>query len=195
MSKSFQIDLRKLLAEMRRRFNSRVTGVEVNLPGLTFCLDPSDPEKKAAREIVIFLKDRRVLNSKECCDNCIDNSLASLLKIREFIVERQLQLGVLEFGASGPLYLLTEFTLEAVRQFLTYHEQLERESAGVEIESSVPDFRRPRDIRESYFEALNRLRSHLHQCVHQIRIIADIELPEVPENLKDGWQADIYVTE
>jgi hypothetical protein len=117
------------------------------------------------------------------------------LKIREFLVERQLKLGVLEFGASGPLYLLTEFTLEAIRQFLTYHEQLERDSVGVESESSIPDFRRPSEIRGSYFEALNRLRSHLHQCVHQIRVNADIELPEVPENLKDGWQADIYVAE
>ncbi len=195
MSKTFQIDLRKQLAEMRRRFNNRITGVEVNVPGFTFCLDPTDPEKKAAREIVIFLKDRRVLNSKECCDNCIDKSLSSLMKIREFLVERQLQVGILEFGASGPLYLMTEFTLEAIRQFLTYHEQLERDSAGMESESSIPDFRRPRDIRESYFEALNRLRSHLHRCVHQIRIIADIELPEVSENLKDGWRTDIYVKE
>lgn len=195
MDKTFQIDLRRQLAEMRRKLNNRITGVEVNVPGFTFCLDPTDPEKKSAREIVIFLKDRRVLKSKECCDNCIDNSIASLLKIREFLVERQLQLGVLEFGAAGSLYLLTEFTLEAIRQFLTYHEQLERDSVGMESKSSVSDFRRPMDIRETYFEALNRLRSHLHQCTHQIRIIADIELPEVPDNLKDGWQEDIYVLE
>lgn len=88
---------------------------------------------------------------------------------------------------------MTEFALEAIRQFLTYHEQLDRDSPGLESESSNSEFRRPRGIRESYFEALNRLRSHLRQCVHQIRIIADIELPEVPDNLKDVWQAEIYV--
>jgi len=37
-----------------------------------------DRERTVARELVIRLKDRRVISAFECCDDCIDRALASL---------------------------------------------------------------------------------------------------------------------
>ena len=68
----FRFDLRSLLSGVRRKVNSRVDGVCINLPFVTFNVKPDDLEQKIARELVIRLADRRVLNAFECCDDCID---------------------------------------------------------------------------------------------------------------------------
>jgi hypothetical protein len=187
MATDFRIDIRNWIAEARHKLNSRVEGVEINCPGITFCVKPNDPEQKAARETVVFLADRRVLKSKECCDHCIDRSLESLQKIREFLVQKQIEL---VYATDSPLYLMLEFSLEAIRQFLTHHERLEAAASRLPPGSELSDFRRPPDIRQDYFEALELLRGHLGQCV---AIIADVEVPKVPDNLRDGWHLSSYV--
>lgn len=55
-------------------------------------MKPDKMERKVAREVVIRLADRRVLTSAECCDNCIDQALASLQEIRRIIVDKQVEL-------------------------------------------------------------------------------------------------------
>ena len=80
----FKIDIRDLIKKGRRNLNKRVGSVTISGPyGIKFNITPHDPEVTLAREIIIFMRDRRVLNSKECCDGCIDRSLESLKKIRE----------------------------------------------------------------------------------------------------------------
>ena len=64
----FKFDLRKLLTRARQQINDRVSGVSINLPFLTFSVQPEATETKVAKEIVIRLADRRVLNAFECCD-------------------------------------------------------------------------------------------------------------------------------
>ncbi|WP_437230208.1 hypothetical protein SH661x_001839 [Planctomicrobium sp. SH661] len=88
---------------------------------------------------------------------------------------------------------MLEFSLDAIRQFLTHHERLEAAASRMPPGSDISDFRRPPDIRQDYFEALELLRGHLGQCVHQIAIIASVELPKVPDNLRDGWRLSSYV--
>ena len=186
----FKIDIAELAEKSRRHLNKRVVGVEINTPpGLTFIVDPHDPEVTAARRVLIFMKDRRALNSQECCDNCIDRSLASLEKIREHIVAQQQELANL---ADGVLYLMLEFLVDSIRQFSTFSERLEREYER--SDTGISDFQRHPDAREAYFAALNRLRRHLTDTLYQIRVIAGEEPQSVPENLKfKGWTEDAYL--
>ena len=65
---------------------------------------------------MIRMAERRVLNASECCDNCIDQALESLQKIRSLLVDKQVELAD---HTDGALYLLIEAIDEPIRQFLT----------------------------------------------------------------------------
>jgi hypothetical protein len=117
----FQFDLSALLQKARRTFQKRVEGVSISLPFVSFSVRPEDREKRVAREVVIRLADRRVLNASECCDGCIDQALASLQEIRTLLVDQQVELADLTDGA---LYLLLDLMREGIRQFLTFEQQI-----------------------------------------------------------------------
>jgi hypothetical protein len=76
-----------VLKRVRRVASQHVGNVTLSLPFISVAVNPKDREKQVAREIVIRLKDRRVLSAWECCDNCIDLALKSLQEIRKFLVE------------------------------------------------------------------------------------------------------------
>lgn len=187
----FRFDFRELLSTARRKLNNRAGGVTIKLPFISFSVAPDDVEQQVAREIVIRLADRRVLNAKECCDNCIDNALDSLQDNRITLVDKQVQLSK---ATDGALYLLIEFMLGGIRQFLTFTEHLndnnDRESSLI-----VPsDTRRPREDRETYFAALQVLRAHLYRCLTQISTIADVQIPKIVDQMRynDVWQLEAY---
>ena len=104
----FKFDLTSLWARARRQVGS----VTVSLPFISIAVSPNDLERKVARELVVRLKDRRVLSAWECCDDCIDRALASLQEIRKLLVEKQVELSdVLD----GPLYLLIDAMALGIR--------------------------------------------------------------------------------
>ncbi len=187
-----QFDVRKLLSKRRRDLNKRVTGVQIRLPGISFTVAPIDQEVRIARQIVVWLADRRVLNSSECCDGCIDRSLSSLLKIREYLVHRQVELADL---SDGVLFFLIEFIAQGLRQFLTYEERLKANFGDEPQTSNSADFRRPQLMREHYFAALKVLRAHIAGASAQIATIAGIALPEIPEYLRvQSWDDRNYIS-
>lgn len=188
----FRFDLRGLLTEARRKINSRVDGLSINLPFISFRINPTDLEKKTAREIVIRMADRRVLNASECCDNCIDQALTSLKDIRSLLVDKQVDLS---HAVDGPLYLLIELQLEAIRQFLTFEQRLiSSPSRARLLVPETSDFRRPGDIREQYFAALEMLRGHLHRCLLQVAKIGDTIIPKIVDHMRyeEAWQLESY---
>ncbi len=188
-----QFDVRKLIAKGRRSLNKRVTGAQIRLPGFTFIVAPVDPEVKVARQLVVWLADRRVLKASECCDDCIDRSLASLLKIREHLVQRQVELADLPDGA---LFFLIEFVVQGLRQFLTHEERLKAEFGDEQDSQRSPDFHRPHDLREHYFAALKVLRAHIAGATTQIATIAGVSLPDIPDYLRvQTWDDTNYVSE
>jgi hypothetical protein len=73
-----------LISSARRKLNTRIDGVSISLPFISFRVRPNDLEQRVAREIVIRMADKRVLNASECCDNCIDQALESLQQIANF---------------------------------------------------------------------------------------------------------------
>lgn len=187
----FKFDMTKLLARARRHVGSRLGDVTLNLPFVSIAVSPKDRERQMARELVIRLKDRRVLSAWECCDNCIDNALDSLQEIRAALVDREVQLSDAQ---DGPLYLLIEAMLLGIRQFLTYEELLKR-GDDTPPHPRFGDFHRPPDVRQAYFDALEVLRGHLSRCLGQMAAIAGMDAPTegLIANYQGPWQVEAYV--
>lgn len=188
----FKFDFKAQLTDARRKLNSRIGSVSINLPFLSFSVNPDDLEKKIAREIVIRLADRRVLNSFECCDNCINQALSSLQEIRRILVDKQVELSGIP---DNPLYLLIELQVEAIRQFLTFEQKLtESDYLDFMLKDASPDSRRSPIVRDHYFAALEMLRAHLYRCLIQVSKVADTVIPKISGNMRydDVWQLEAY---
>lgn len=123
----FKFDLTDLLARVRRQVAGRMGNVTVNLPFVSIAVSPKDRERRVAREIVLRLRDRRVLSAWECCNDCIDRALTSLKEIRQLIVEKEVELAELQ---DGPLFLLLDAMATGVRQFMTFEELLLRDEGA-----------------------------------------------------------------
>lgn len=189
----FQFDIADLLARARRQVSGRLGDVTLNLPFVSFSVSPKDQERQVAREIVIRLKDRRVLSAWECCDNCIDRALNSLQEIRSTLVDKQVELSAVQ---DGPLFLLIDAMTSGIRQFLTYEELLKGIN-DIPPHPRFTDFRRQPDVRQVYFEALEVLRGHLSRCLGQIAIIAGMDLPAVglSSHYAGPWQVEAYMAQ
>ncbi|MBT3029505.1 MAG: hypothetical protein KME36_00175 [Candidatus Thiodiazotropha sp. (ex Lucina pensylvanica)] len=187
----FKFDFRTQFKGVRRNINTRVGSVSINLPFLSFSLNPDDLERRVAKEIVIRMADRRVLNAFECCDNCIDRALSSLQEVRRILVDKQVELSGFP---DSPLYLLIELQVEAIRQFLTFEQRLDQNTDGEAYINTHSDFRRSPHTREQYFAGLEMLRAHLHRCLFQISKIAEIKIPKITDQMRydEAWQLDAY---
>jgi len=183
----FKFDFIELLKSARRKLNTRVGSISISLPFVSFSLNPNDLEKKVAREIVIRLSDRRVLNAFECCDDCIERALSSLQEIRRILVDKQVDLSSI---SDSPLYLLIELQVESIRQFMTFEQRLNDSSS----DQSLNNFTKSPEIRDMYFAALELLRSHIHRCLIQISKIGDFTIPKISENMRydEAWQLEAY---
>jgi hypothetical protein len=187
----FQFDISATIKKAQNFINKHVEGIEIQIPFLAFSVKPTDMEKKVARELLIRLLDKRVLNANECCDNCIDRALTSLQEIRKNLVDKQVELVSYH---DGSLYLLCELMTEVIRQFLTYEESL-KVTPRNEGAANGQGSHRKSEIREAYFIALNQLRFHIHSCLTQIAKIAEMERPKVQSYLKseEEWMLSLYL--
>ncbi|MCW2337494.1 GNAT superfamily N-acetyltransferase [Sphingobium sp. B2D3A] len=162
----------------------------MNLPFVSIAVSPKDRERQVARRIVLRLRDRRVLSAWECCDDCIENALASLNEIRQLIVDKEVELADLQ---DGPLFLLLDAMAAGIRQFMTYEELLRR-ADDAPPHPRFADFHRPEDVRQGYFDGLEILRGHLSRCLGQIAVIAGMPVPSdgIIASYQGAWQLDAY---
>ena len=185
----FKFDIADIVRRLRRLPVAVDGKVTISLPFIEVSIKPDKTERKVAREVVIRLADRRVLTSAECCDNCIDNALASLQEIRQVLVDKQVELSD---KTDTALYVLLDSIRDSVRQFLTFQQRLTSKRTA---DHKPSDFYRTAQSRELYFAALEMLRAHIHRTLLQVAKIAD--MPEIP-GLKghmsyDGhWQLEAY---
>jgi hypothetical protein len=113
LSRPFRFDFQSLLKRARQKANTQVDGISINLPFLTLSVRPDDLEREMAREVVIRLADLRVLNSFECCDDCIEKAIESLQDIRWKLVEKQVAMAKM---TDSPIYLLVPSCLDDDRR-------------------------------------------------------------------------------
>lgn len=180
-NKPFQFEITKALTGLVQSADARPSAVLLSLPFISILVHPSTIERKLAAEIVIRASDRRVLSARECCDGCIDNALLSLQELRALLVEKKVELAG---GCDGPLYQLIDLMLVAIRQFLSFEQQLSSRCRDWMLQTGER-FRSP-DDRQAYFDALELLRGHLSRCLGQIAMIAGIRVPS--DGLVDGYQ-------
>lgn len=187
----FQFDLAGVLSRARRAVSGRLGDVTLRLPFIDIAVSPKSLEKQVARELVVRLKDRRVLSAYECCDNCIDQALASLQEIRRLLVDKQVELSGME---DGPLYLLVDMMREGIRQFLTYEQTLNHKGDAAPHGRPRGEFRRSPGICQSYFDALELLRGHLSRCLGQVAAIAGMDAPQdgVIAQYQGPWVIEAY---
>lgn len=187
-SPPFKLDVSKLVEKARNHVRKRVDGVTINLPFVSFSVCPDDLEQKVAREVVIRLADKRVLNAFECCDRCVEQALASLQEIRSLLVNKQVELSA---QTDGALYLIIELMLEGIRQFFTFEENLRTVDSNflTDLYSRLNRY----DLKP-YFAALEMLRGHLYRCLAQVAIVADTTIPKISENMRynDVWHLEAY---
>jgi hypothetical protein len=159
-----------------RKVPLSVDGVTITLPFLEVTVKVDDTERKVAREVVIRLSDRRVLNAFECCDGCIESALKSLQEIRAIIVDKQVELSR---DTDGVLYLLMDSIRDGIRQFLTFEQRLNKQH---------------HESQALYFAGLEMLRAHIHRSLVQISKIAGTEISGIAANMRydEHWQLEAY---
>jgi hypothetical protein len=187
VSPPFKFDLRDVIGRARRLATASVGDITLTLPFVSVVVNPKDKEKQVARELVIRLKDRRVLTAWECCDGCIDQALASLQEIRRLLIDKQVELAEMR---DGPLYVLIDATALGIRQFLTFEQRL----TAAAKPDTPSEFWRPEDVRQAYFDGLEILRGHLSRCLGQVATLAGMEAPNdgIVVHYQGAWQLDAY---
>lgn len=186
----FKFDLTDLLGRARRQVAGRIGNVTLNLPFVSIEVSPKDRERAVAREVVLRLRDRRVLSAWECCDDCIDRALTSLKEIRQLIVDKEVELAELQ---DGPLFIMLDAMAAGIRQFMTFEELLRR-GEDAPPHPRFAEFYRPADMRQAYFDGLEILRGHLSRCLGQVALIAGVPAPTdgIIENYQGPWQLEAY---
>jgi hypothetical protein len=172
-SEELTFDVSSVLYRARRLPRLKVTGIALRLPFLTVNVSPDDSEKRIAREVLIRLRDKRVLVASECCDSCIDNALKSIAEIRQLLVDKQVEIA----RDDSPLFIVLDLMLNGIRRFLTY----------VEV-------RDPLLHRDEYFTALDVLRGHLLRSVEQVALLGDAT-PGLTNRLafNPDWEPQLYL--
>lgn len=185
----FQFDVSELISKAMRHIKNRVDGVVVRLPFVSISIKPDDLEQKVAREVVIRLADKRVLNAFECCDSCIEHALSSLQEIRAILVDKEVELSR---QTDGGLYLILEMMLEGIRRFFTFEEGLRVANSDLPGE---PHTRLHRHDLQPYFAALEMLRGHLYRCLVQVAVVANTRIPKISDHMRydDTWQLAAYI--
>ncbi|NQE61403.1 hypothetical protein [Caulobacter sp. RHG1] len=192
----FKIDISSLLETAARGEAALYSPIAIDLPFLTLLVEPTGKDARLGRELLVRMRDRRVLDQNECCDDCIDRALVSLQEVRSALVAVQLELAK---RPESPLALLTQLMAAAIRQFLTYEQRLNASAAPARDapRGDAPEPRpRPWEIHQAYRDALERLRGHLNRCLGLIAVIAEDEAFAAALNphYQGPWPLDAYVT-
>lgn len=119
------------------------------------------------------LAQRRVLSAWECCDDYIERALKSLQEIREFLIEKEVELS--DFH-DGPLFLLVDMMATGIRQFLTFEQRLSSAAKGRQFQAKDLD-QNFTHAQQHYFDGLEIVRDHLSHCLRQVAVIADMKAP------------------
>jgi hypothetical protein len=170
---NLRFDVADLIERAKRLPKPKVESVSINVPFLTVNVSASNIEKKVAREVLIRLRDKRVLVAWECCNSCIRNALISIQEIRSLLVDKQVELP----NEDSPMFLLFDLMLTGIRQFLTFTERKD-----------------PFLYRDEYLGALEVLRGHLLRCIDQIAKLSGTK-PSLSNRLAfdSEWSPERYI--
>jgi hypothetical protein len=167
-----KLDVSSIISRAKALPKAKVESISINIPFISVNLSCSDIEKKVAKEVLIRLRDKRVLDSRNCCDNCAKFQINSLLDIRELLVNKQVELA----DENSALFLLFDFMLAGIRYFLNLTERND-------------SFKRAGEYRDT----LDTLRDHLLRCINEIAKIGNVK-PRLLTQIEfdPAWDKEIY---
>jgi hypothetical protein len=156
----FKFHLSDIVRRLKRLPVAVDGAIKIKVPFFEVTVKADDREKTIAREVVIRLSDRRVLNAQECCGECIREALTSLKEIRQILVNKKVELSD---KADSAIYILMDSIREAIRQFLIFEERLSGGKTGKQY--------------MMYLAGLEILRAHIHRLsiTHKLRSDHDAE--------------------
>ena len=140
-----------------------------------------------ARETIMALIDRRILNAKECCASCIYKALNSLKEIKSDLINTKKQL---KNDINSPLFYFIDYMIISINSFFDF---MERNNL---IDDKLDD--KDHDIKTVYFDALEIIRNHIAQCMNEIAKIAKMQINNEHYafmNGEIGWQENYYFDE
>ena len=172
---NLKFDVSYILQRAKKIPKPKVKGISINLPFLSIDLSASDEERKIAREVLIRLKDKRVLVAWQCCGDCIKHALDSIQDIRGLLVDKQVEIS----DENSPLFIIFDLMLAGIRQFLTFTERYD-----------------PYLNKEEFQDALDILRGHLLRCIDEIAKVGNTTPPTFyRQNSSQVWEEKIYFLE
>lgn len=182
----FQFNISLVLKALVRRPDALPSAIRLDLPFLSVLVSPSSIDVSLARDLLVRMRDRRVLDAQECCDGCIADALTSLQQIRGILLDLQIQLRDADESALSPL---VELMAVGIRQFLTFEQSLRRQAGSLTADE------RGWETRQIYFDALEQLRGHLSRCLGQIAVVAGVAEPSdgLLADYRGPWQIPAYV--
>lgn len=124
----FQFNISLVLKALVRRPDALPSAIRLDLPFLSVLVSPSSIDVSLARDLLVRMRDRRVLDAQECCDGCIADALTSLQQIRGILLDLQIQLRDADESALSPL---VELMAVGIRQFLTFEQSLRRQAGSL----------------------------------------------------------------
>ncbi|WP_285578141.1 hypothetical protein [Geothrix limicola] len=157
---------------------SIIDSISLSFPfGISVSFKPSDAESQIAGSIIVKVINRRILNGRECCASCINESIQCLKEIKSDLVAEELRLIK---AINTPLFYLTDYIITSINAFNDFMERnrlIDGENINI------------------YFDALNKLRCHIAKCLTEIAKIASIEIAKDKFASIEGgpsWNKDSY---
>lgn len=170
---NLKFDVSSILQRVKTLPKPKVKGVSINLPFLSIDLSASDDERKIAREVLIRLKDKRVLVAWQCCGDCIKHALDSIQEIRTLLVDKQVEIS----DENSALFIIFDLMLSGIRQFLTLTERYD-----------------PYLNKDEFQNALDILRGHLIRCIDEVAKVGNTTPPTFyRQNFNQKWEEIIYL--
>jgi len=158
--------------------NIKMESIGLTFPfGISTTLKPQQRDSEIAKEVIVKLIDRRILNSKECCASCIKQSVDSLKKIKSDLIGIKVRLSN---RINEPLFYYVDYIVISINAFNDFIERYEND-----IEQN----------KVYYFDALEKIRNHIANCMYEISKIGHYVISKEHYAFKSGsltWHDSDY---
>ncbi len=151
-------------------------GATISTSGISFQIRATDPERDAARKLLIRLRDRRVFTAFDCCDGCVRNTLASLIEVRKILVDTQVELHNLH---DADLFWVVDYLRLTIRDFLSWEERLRAAAINPGNSRATSEELYVDPVYQAvYIAALDVVRAHARAALAAMAELADMTLPD-----------------
>ncbi|MDD2466882.1 MAG: hypothetical protein PHI97_23045 [Desulfobulbus sp.] len=104
---------------MKKSIDIDTVAIEIPFLNVTFKIS-DNLEKEIVTETLIRSEDKRFLTSWQCCANCTENAIKSVLEYRKFLVDQKVKLSKIK---NSQFNSIINYVLDQVKKFLSVSER------------------------------------------------------------------------